>query len=346
MGPPLAPLGLVRIVSQAHGRVERHRVVSRLLAGNPLGDPCERDVPVWLPPGYDAEGSVRYPVLFGLAGFTGTGASFLAYDWYQGTLPERLDRLVAAGEMPPAVIVFVDGMTSLGGNQYIDSPAVGPWARHVVDELVPWAEQTFRVLPGRDHRGVFGKSSGGFGALRFVMDHADTFAAAACHSGDLYFESCYGPMLPKAVDALAAAGGLERFRATFRDAPTFPGRLFPALEVVAMAAFYSPRDAGGVDLPFDERTGERRDDVWARWLAHDPVRRVGVSAAALGSLRHLHVECGTRDEYHLHHGARIFSARLADLGIRHQHLEFDDGHRNLGYRYDQSLPGLARALLP
>ena len=64
MGPALASLGLVRVVSEAHGRVERHRVTSRLLAGNPLGDPCERDVPVWLPPGYDPEGSARYPLLF------------------------------------------------------------------------------------------------------------------------------------------------------------------------------------------------------------------------------------------------------------------------------------------
>ena len=326
------------------GRVERHAVESALLAGNPLGDDPVRDVPVYLPPGYDPEGTARHPVLFGLAGFTGTGASFLSYDWYQGSLPERLDRLIAAGTLDPVVVVLVDGMTRLGGNQYIDSPAVGPWARHIVEELVPWAERTFRIRPGRDHRGVFGKSSGGFGALRLAMDHAETFAGAACHSGDCYFEYAYGPHLPRAVDALRAAGGLEAFLAGLRAAPTFPGRLFPALEVVALAHFYSPRAEGGIDLPFDPVSGERREAVFARWRAHAPVERCAAARDALRSLRHLHIECGTRDEYHLHLGARILSARLGDLGVVHQHLEFDDGHRHLGYRYDVSLPALVRAL--
>lgn len=337
-------MDLVGLVKPLRGTIQRHAFASRLLVGNPLGDDPVRDVPVYLPPGYDAEGSARHPVLYGLAGFTGTGASFLSYDWYQGSLPERLDRLIGSGAMPPTVIVFVDAMTRLGGNQYIDSMAVGPWARHVTEELVPWAEATFRIRPGREHRGVFGKSSGGFGALRMGMDHAAVFAGVACHSGDCYFEYAYGPHLPLAVDALRRVGGLEAFLAGLREAPTFPGPLFPALEVVAMAHFYSPRPGGGIDLPFDLATGERREDVFARWLAHDPVRRCTDAAAALASLRHLHIECGTRDEYHLHHGARILAGRLRDLGVPHEHVEFDDGHRHLGYRYDVSLPPLARAL--
>ena len=51
-----------------------------------------------------------------------------------------------------------------------------------------------------------------------------------------------------------------------------------------------------------------------------------------------------RDEYHLHHGARILSARLTAHGVAHEHREFDDDHRSLSYRYRESLPPLARAL--
>lgn len=329
------------------GQVQIHRTSSRLLAGNPLGDPALREVPVYLPEAA-VVGGQRVPVLFALAGFTGTGRSFLAYDWYQESLPARLDRLIDGGRMPPVAVVMVDGMTALGGNQYIDSPAVGPWARHICEELVPWAERTFPVLAGRAHRGVFGKSSGGYGALMMGLEHADTFAAVACHSGDAYFEYCYGPDLPRAVDGLRREGGLGGFLAGLRARrwPKLPAALFPALNIVAMAHFYSPdpTEAHGVALPFVEGTGERRPEVWARWARRDPVELVAPHAEALRGLRLLWIECGTRDEYHLHHGARILHARLEAAGVEHAYHEFEDDHRQLSYRYDESLPALARAL--
>ncbi len=330
------------------GHVEVHTFDSVLLRDNPLGDPPVRQVPVYLPPGYDPEGERAYPTLFALAGFTGTGLSFLGYDWWRPALPGLLDRLIGEGTMPPVVVVMVDGMTALGGNQYVDSDAVGPWATHVTEELVPWAEASFRVKKGRDHRGVFGKSSGGYGSLMMGLEHADVFAGVACHSGDCYFEYCYGPDFPKAADGLRAEGGIEAFLRKVRDRAwsKFPGRLFPALNVTAMAHFYSPRAdaARGFDLPFDEDSGERREDVLARWARRDPVNLAAERADALRTLRLLWIECGTRDEYNLHHGARILAARLRSAGVEHVHEEFDDDHRGLGYRYAVSLPRLARAV--
>jgi enterochelin esterase family protein len=330
------------------GHVQIHAFESRLLAGNALGDAPRRQVPVYLPPSYETS-DLRYPVLFALAGFTGTGLSYLNHDWYQPNLPAMLDALIDRGAMPPAVVVMVDGMTALGGNQYVDSPAVGPWARHVTEELVPWAEATFRTLPGRDHRGVFGKSSGGYGAMMMALEHADVFAGAVSHSGDCYFDYCYGPEFPKAADGLRSVGGLSAFLSQLkaRAWPKFPGRLFPALNITAMTHFYAPNaDAEcGVDLPFDPETGERREDVLARWALRDPCNLVEAHAEALGSLSLLWIECGTRDEYNLHHGARILSARLRAAGVEHVHEEFDDDHRSLNYRYATSLPRLVSALV-
>ena len=319
---------------------------SALLAGNPLGDPATREVPVYVPPGYDAQGSRTYPLLVALAGFTGSARSFLNYDWYQENLPQRLDRLIESEAMPPVIVLMVDSMTRLGGNQYVDSAAVGPWASHITKELIPWVEANFRVTPGREHRGVFGKSSGGYGALMMALEHADHFAAAASHSGDCYFEYCYAPDFPKAVDGLRSAGGLQRFLEGLRSYPKFPGHYFTTLNVVAMAHFYSPDDTSpaGVALPFDPTTGARDEAVFARWLERDPVRLVERHAKALRSMRLLWVECGSRDEWNLHHGARILHARLGDLGVAHEYHEFDDTHRSLNYRYDESLPALARAL--
>ncbi len=275
-----------------------HPFDSSLLRSNPLGDPARRQVPVYVPAAARSSAR-RFPILFALAGFTGTGRSYLGYDWYQESLPERLDRLIDRGEMPPCVVVMVDGMTRLGGNQYIDSTAVGPWARHICEELVPWAERTFPVLPGRDHRGVFGKSSGGYGALMMAMEHAGVFAGAASHSGDAYFEYCYGVDFPRALDGLQQQGGLGVFLQRLRDHhwPKFPGNLFAALNIVAMAHFYSPDPSAehGFQLPFDERTGERRSDILARWAQRDPVELVTARATALRSLRCLWIEAGTKD---------------------------------------------------
>ena len=328
------------------GNVEIHTFESRLLAGNPLGDPSTRRVPVYLPEGYERDRERRYPVLYGLAGFTGSGFSYLNWDWYQPNLPERLDRLTAERKMPPVVVVMVDGITRIGGNQYVDSSAVGPWARHVCEELVPWAERTFRLLPGRAHRGVFGKSSGGYGALMMGLEHADVFAGVASHSGDAYFEYCYGVGFPGVVDVLRSVGGLARFLAALHEKPKFPAAWNNALITVAQAAFYSPNPAvpHGFDLPFDLETGERREDVLARWRLRDPVFLVERHADALRSLRLLYFDCGTKDEWNLHHGARMLAARCRRAGVPFVHEEFDDDHKAVGYRHEVSLPRLAAAL--
>jgi enterochelin esterase family protein len=117
------------------------------------------------------------------------------------------------------------------------------------------------------------------------------------------------------------------------------GDFFPALNISAMAACYSPNSDAplGFDLPFDPDTGELRQSIWTRWEAFDPVNLVERFAENLRKLDLLFFDCGTRDEHNLHYGARIFAQRLRDYGIDFTHEEFDDGHRNLNYRYDRSL---------
>jgi enterochelin esterase family protein len=332
-----------------HENVTVHEFPSELLAGNPLGDPAVRRVPVYLPPGYDeAAGDDGFPVLYALAAFMSTGLSALNHDWYAESLPERLERLIRTGAMPPVIVVMVDGMTMLGGNQYIDSSAVGPWARHITEELVPWAESTFHIRPGRQHRGVFGHSSGGYGALMMGLEHADVFSAIASSAADCYFEYGYATDFPRAVLGLQQVGGLATFlqRLRRRDWPKFPGALIPALGAVAMAHFYSPDPAAphGFRLPFDEATGERDEAVFARWLERDPVRLARTKAEQLRSLSHIWFEVGRRDEYHHQHGARILRGRLQDAGIQHHYEEYDDGHRSTRYRFDTLLPPLAQAV--
>lgn len=328
------------------GRVQVIEFESAVLRGNPAGDPHVRRIPVWTPPSYDADPARRYPVLYVLSGFTGRGRMLLNDNAWSPSLDDRLDALVGAGRCGEMIVVMPDCMTRFGGSQYLNSPATGRYGDHLVAELVPWIDANFRTRAARDARGVTGKSSGGFGAITLGMKHADVFGAVACHSGDMYFEFCYGPDLPKTLSVLQEAGGPRAFLEKFEAKAQKGKDDFLALNMLAMAACYSPDPAAelGTALPVDLVTAEFRDDVWARWLAHDPLRLVAAHADALRSLKLLYLDCGSKDEFHLHHGARRFVRELKALGVAHHYEEYDDGHMNVPYRYDTSLPMLARAL--
>ena len=120
------------------------------------------------------------------------------------------------------------------------------------------------------------------------------------------------------------------------------------LNVLAMAAHYSPDPTAplGLALPFELPSGRIRPDVWARWLAEDPVRFVPASLDAYRQLETVFLDCGTRDEFHLRWGARMVAESLRAGGIEPVHQEFEDGHMGINYRYDASLavivPRLAR----
>lgn len=326
--------------------VVEHR--SELLMNNPLGDSPVRQVAIWTPPGYHDGTDQRYPLLVDLAGFTGSGLKHLGWSAFTENLPERLDRLVGTSQMKPCIVAMPDGYTSLGGNQYIDSPAVGPWASYLVEELVPFIDSKWRTIPGRDHRGVFGKSSGGYGAIVHGMLHSDTWGAIACHSGDMYFPYGYLPDFPVALDVLRRTGGKEAFLEKFRAKVKPKHADVMTLMILAMAAFYDPdrEKPGEYHLPFDLETGEIITERWQCWLEHDPVQMVDRHADALKSMKLLFIDCGYRDQFRLHHGARMLAKKLRELSIPHIHEEFDDDHSSVDYRLDESLPRLAEALSP
>jgi enterochelin esterase-like enzyme len=317
---------------------------SRILAGNPLHDPAERRVPVYLPPDYETSGA-RYPVVLFLAGFGGGGTYLLSESLWGETLPQRLDRLVRGGTIRPLIVVMADCLTRYGGSQYINSAGTGRYEDHLIEELLPLVDATFRTEPRRERRAVMGKSSGGYGATVLAMRHPDVFAAAIDHSGDKYFEHCYHADIPACVGALAAYDhSPARFLEGFPQPATTRGRhWFTLVNMLAMASCYSPNgdDPAGFDLPFDPETGELRPAVWARWQAHDPVALAAAHAEALKRLSLYYLDCGRWDEHHLQLCNRIYSRRLAALGVPHIYEEFDGGHMNVAHRYDLSLQRLS-----
>ena len=323
-------------------------VDSAALAGNPLGDPARRTALVYVPPG----GAAGIPAVYFLHGFTGSARGWTNVSVFAPTVPERLDALVAAGEVPPFVGVFPDGMTALGGTQWTDAPAVGRYQAYVAEDVVAAVEARLGTLARREARAVVGKSSGAYGALCLGRDRPDVFALVGAHAPDSYFEYCYMPDLPKAAGALVGAADpaawLDAAKRRARETK-LAGSDHAPLNVVAMAAHYSPRAGAplGLDLPFELPTGRLREDVWARWLEHDPVRFVPRAADAYRRLTGVFLDCGTRDEFNLRWGVRMIAAALRELGANVEHQEFEDGHIGTSYRYEASVrylvPRLARS---
>ena len=345
---------------------------SKILRNNPLNDPHVRKLAVWLPPQYDGSANRRFPALYDLVGFTGSGLSHVAWKNFSENVPERVARLIHERRMPPTIMVFPDCFTALGGNQYVNSSAIGDYADYLTKEIVPFVDRNFRTLASRDHRGCFGKSSGGYGAIIHGMRYPGTWGAIADHSGDAYFDFVYWhdwpntlnelaryrarrPKLPGRFDVRRAEKGVaagrddgrvRRFLESVWRKPKLTMAEGHTIMNLCMAATYDPdpRAPNGFRLPFNLETGEVITERWAKWRAHDPVNLVTKYRKNLKSLRGIYIDCGARDQYHIHYGCRILSKRLSEARIAHRYEEFDDTHSDVDYRMDVSLPFLARAL--
>ena len=319
------------------GRIDELELESDALRGNPLGDPHVRPVWVWTPPGYDGSDR-RYPSIYAIQGMTGQ------IDMWRNRFafrPNVLELVDAAGL--DAVIVFVDCWTSLGGSQFLDSPATGNYHTYLCEEVVPFVDARYRTHADAAHRGIAGKSSGGYGAMVTPMLRPDVFGGLATHAGDALFESCYQPEFAKVARSLRDHydGSYEKFWEDFRSRPALSRQDDMWLvNAYCMAACYS---AG--ELPFDTATGALKPEVFERWLAWDPVRMVPSHADALRSLRAIWIDSGSRDEYYLDLGAEAFRRALADIGVTDVHFElFDATHGAIEYRYPLALRYLAERL--
>jgi len=351
--------------------VLEHR--STILKGNPLGDPHVRRVGVWLPPQYDANPRQRFPVLYDLVGYTGSGLAHANWKPFGDNVPERAARLIHEGKMGPVIIVFPDCFTALGGNQYVNSSAIGNYADYLTREIIPFVDGEFRTLASREHRGCFGKSSGGYGAIVHGMKYARYWGAVADHSGDAYFDIVYWHDWPNTLNELAKYrvpkrkagvydarsearrkglakglddGRIRRFLAGLKKKEKLSGKEVHCLMNLCMAATYDPDPKAplGFRIPFNAETGEVIPERWREWRKHDPVNMVARYRSSLKSLRGIYIDCGWRDQYHIHYGCRLLSQRLAEAGVRHRYEEFNDDHSDVDFRMDVSLPFLFRVL--
>ena len=276
-------------------------------------------------------------MLYDLVGFTGSGLAHTDWKPFGDNVPERAARLIHEQKMGPAIIVFPDCFTALGGNQYVNSSAIGRYADYLTREIIPFVDREFRTLASREHRGCFGKSSGGYGAIIHGMKYAKHWGAIADHSGDAYFDFVYRHDWPNTLNELAKyrepkrgegavrrrgakrgtrkglADGLDDGRVT-----ALPRRTCGSKEKLSVGRRARDHERlhgrdlrsgpeGAARIPPAVQSGNRRaarralEELAA--ARPDPPGRAATRPTC-ASLRGIYIDCGWRDQYHIHYGTR------------------------------------------
>jgi S-formylglutathione hydrolase FrmB len=332
------------------GRIDEHVIPSELLKGNPLGDPHERPLLVYVPPGYEAEPERRYPSVYVIQGYTGHVAMWRNRQAFRRPFTETADAVFASSAAPPAIVVYVDAWTGYGGSQFVDSPGTGRYHSYLCDEVVPWVDAHYRTIGGDPaKRAIMGKSSGGFGAMITPMLRPDLFGGLATHAGDALYEYCYLPGFSAAFRHLRGYDGdIFRWWDDFRSRVSFTRpEDMTLLSLLGVSACFSARDDGTPELPFDPATGVLRPATWQRWLDWDPVRMVPRHADALRSLHSVWIDAGDADDFFLDIGAAAFRAALLDAGVANDVISYESfpgTHSAIDYRYPMSLAWLCQRM--
>jgi S-formylglutathione hydrolase FrmB len=302
---------------------------SDALRGNPLGDPATRPLFVWAP----ADDSRRYPTVYVLHAHMRAARWWFNVEPFVRSYPEEIDALA-----PDAVVVLVDGWTSVGGSQWIDSGGIGRYGTYLRDEVVPFVDERF---PTNGMRALQGKSSGGYGAIVNALARPDLFAAVAAHAaGPALFDVTLPPDFAVAARALRGRSLPEWWASNFAGLESHEDAVLTEVWSSALAF------AEG-EVPFDLETGELRRNAWEGWLRSDPVRLVAENQDAARALHGLWLDAGDRDSYFLDLAAIALRRAFSGAGLAEERIRFElfpGSHRGLGPRYPLSLAWLVERL--
>lgn len=328
------------------GRLEERELHAASLEDNPLGDPSTRPIAVYLPPGYDGA-TVRFPTIYVLHGYGSYLNRWANRSMFGLTAHEQIDQAFADGA-PGCVVVYVDGWTSVGGSQYVDSPGVGRYQTYLIEDVVGFVDREYRTLPHPASRAVLGQSSGGIGAITAALLHPEIFGAFGAHAPDACFDLTLRGDLALAHRALRDLydSSYQAFFSNFAARPPMSRASDFLLWLVwAMSACYSADADGTVRLPFDLASGELVEAVWGRWLAWDPIRLIPNHAEAIAKMRAIWLDAGRGDEHLLDVAAEMLARAIEDAGADDFAFELYDGtHRDYQHRFAFSVRYLAERL--
>lgn len=130
---------------------------------------------VYTPPGYEGS-TVRYPAMYLLHGAGGTESSWVT----AGHANLILDNLIAQGKAKPMVVVMPYGRPGPSATLGLTAaaPATEPGVTFPIDlveDVIPFAEKTYRISARPEDRAIAGLSMGGNQTLQVGLTHLDLF---------------------------------------------------------------------------------------------------------------------------------------------------------------------------
>ncbi len=304
--------------------IMRYKVIGESIRNNMLNDDFKRDLII-------IENNVKKntPVLIGLAGFFGSSESFLNRSY---TSIDFLSVLNILSKKYSFIVALPDTMTSLHGNQYLNSPAVGNYEDFIVKDILKCIENLY----GERDIYIFGKSSGGFGAINLSMKY-DLFSGFIDISGDSYFYYSYINDFPVAYNILSKTN-IKDFIDDFNKKYIHSNDELTAMNIIAMSAFYSRNSR--INLPFDLSDGSL-NEYWNDWLKLDPVNTVKDNINNLKNKKII-LQTGTKDEFKMYIGMKMISKTLEKNNIEHIYMEYSAGHFNTNHFYLDSMPEILK----
>lgn len=298
------------------GYYERVTVHGPTLVGNLDGDSPDRQVSVYLPPGYAKNPKQRFPVVYLLHGFTDSDARWFGLEGPHFVhVPNAVDAANAAGARE-MIVVMPNAYTRFAGSMYANSAAVGDWETFIARDLVAYVDTHYRTLAQPESRGLAGHSMGGYGTIRVAMKQPSVFSA-------LYVMSpcCLQPGPspdPKIFEAVAR----------IRTAEDFAAADFFTKAMLASAAAWSANPKNPpffIDLPLAD--GQPVPDVMARWSANAPAIMMHQYMPALRSYGGIGIEAGDQDFIAIA-GARRFHELLDLYSIPNDFEVYEGDHLN------------------
>lgn len=296
----------------------------------------DRWVQVYLPDGYDPEGTARYAVVYFLHGANGSHAT---YEF----LPGILDNLIATQTIEPVIMVKPDGRGCpwpyFEGCGWVNSALQGAFEDYLVSDVIQFTDTEYRTMPTSRKRSIMGHSMGAFGAMHTALKHPDTYCAVAANSGYLYFDDLETIHLPQIIDEQTSQYGPPPWVGGWHPEWMLRGGWFMFAGGFSPHVGMPPYD---VDFPLDEY-GNIIPDVWTRWLEFDPARLVLNLTPETAPA--VYFDCGTYDEFYLHPFNEDFHTHLTALGIQHEYQSYIGGHgSHMGIRSQIALVFLNGAM--
>jgi len=297
------------------GKFERIKVHGKSLEGNLSEDSADRDVSIYLPPGYAKERNKRYPVVYLLHGFTDSDDRWFGLVKHFINVPVAADKAFAAG-VPEMIIVMPNAYTKFAGSMYSNSVTTGDWEGYIAQDLVAYVDSHYRTIPERESRGLAGHSMGGYGTVRLSFKSPEVFSSVyamspCCMAADVNPR----PEMGTQIDAIKTLQDVEKAN-------------FGVKAMLASAAAWSPNSTNPpFFFDFTVKNGQLQPDVIAKWAANAPLAMVHQYVPALKKYRAIAMDAGDKD-MGINNTVKILDQILSDYGIRHVSEIYEGDHVN------------------